>query len=47
MVDFPDADRPVNQIVKPFCLRKPLRSARESDGCQVMLLYESVSDVWW
>lgn len=38
MVDFPDAERPVNQIVKPFCLRNELRSARERDGCQVMLL---------
>jgi hypothetical protein len=39
MVDLPDAERPVNQIVKPFCLRKPLRSARERDGCHVMLLW--------
>lgn len=38
-VDFPEADRPVNQSVKPFCLRRSLRSARERDGCQVMLLY--------
>jgi hypothetical protein len=38
MVDFPDALRPVNQIVKPRCLRKVLRSLRERDGCQVILL---------
>lgn len=38
MVDLPDADSPVSQIVKPFCLRSAKRSARESDGCQVMLL---------
>lgn len=38
MVDFPDADRPVNQTVQPFCLRRSERSARVSDGCQVMLL---------
>jgi hypothetical protein len=44
MVDLPDAERPVNQIVKPFCLRKPLRSARERDGCHVMLLGRNVSD---
>jgi hypothetical protein len=44
MVDLPDAERPVNQIVKPFCLRKPLRSARERDGCHVMLLGRDVSD---
>ena len=38
MVDLPDADRPVNQIVKPGCLRSEVRSARDSDACQVMLL---------
>lgn len=38
MVDLPDADRPVNQMVKPGCLRNVLRSAREREGCQVMLL---------
>lgn len=37
-VDLPEADRPVNQMVKPFCLRKDSRSVRERDGCQVMLL---------
>src|ERR1700712_4808436 len=26
MVDFPEAERPVNQIVKPRCLRYELRS---------------------
>jgi hypothetical protein len=39
MVDLPDADSPVNQMVKPFCLRYVLRSSRESDGCHVMLLF--------
>ena len=39
MVDFPDAERPVNQMVKPGCLRNVLRSAREREGCQVMLLW--------
>lgn len=38
-VDFPDADKPVNQMVKPRWPRNWLRSCRESDGCQVMLLY--------
>ena len=47
MVDLPEAERPVNQIVKPFCLRKVLRSARERDGCHVMLLGRNVSDARW
>lgn len=38
MVDLPDAERPVNQIVKPVCLRNLLRSLREREGCHVMLL---------
>ncbi len=38
IVDFPDADRPVNQIVKPCCFRKEFLSCRDSDGCHVMLL---------
>jgi hypothetical protein len=37
-VDLPEAERPVNQIVKPRCLRRSLRSEREREGCQVMLL---------
>lgn len=37
-MDLPEADSPVNQMVKPFCLRKDSRSAREREGCQVMLL---------
>ena len=41
MVDLPEAERPVNQIVKPRCLRFVLRSLRERDGCQVMLLFGS------
>lgn len=38
MVDFPDAERPVNQTVQPFCLRRVLRSERVRPACQVMLL---------
>jgi len=38
IVDFPDAERPVNQMVKPRCSRKSLRSFRDSDGCHVMFL---------
>lgn len=38
IVDFPEADRPVNQRVKPVCLRKAIRSLRERDACHVMLL---------
>lgn len=44
-VDFPDAERPVNQIVKPRCLRNSLRSWREREGCQVMLLLKQL--VMW
>jgi hypothetical protein len=46
IVDFPDAERPVNQTVKPRCLRRSLRSFRERDGCQVMLLCH-VRRRWW
>lgn len=46
MVDLPDALRPVNQIVKPFCLRRVVRSAREREGCHVMLLVGRVSCLW-
>lgn len=38
MVDFPDAESPVNQIVKPRCLRRVVRSARVREGCQVIFL---------
>lgn len=38
MVDLPEAERPVNQSVRPVCLRRELRSARLREGCQVMLL---------
>lgn len=38
MVDLPEADRPVNQIVAPFCPRSSLRSLRVRPACQVMLL---------
>jgi len=38
MVDLPDAERPVNQTVQPFCLRNSLRSERVRPECQVMLL---------
>ena len=40
MVDLPEADSPVNQMVKPRCLRRVERSVRESEGCHVMLLDE-------
>ena len=43
IVDFPEAERPVNQIVKPRCFRSSLRSWREREGCQVMLLCSLVS----
>merc|ERR1711939_730041 len=38
IVDFPEADRPVNQTVQPFCLRSSLRSWRVRPGCHVMLV---------
>jgi hypothetical protein len=38
MVDFPEAERPVNQTVAPFCLRRSVRSSRVRPACQVMLL---------
>ena len=38
MVDLPEAERPVNQTVAPFCLRRSVRSARVRPACQVMLL---------
>ena len=37
-VDLPEAERPVNQMVNPRWPRSSLRSCRDSDGCQVMLL---------
>ena len=40
MVDLPDPDRPVNQMVKPRCFRNRFRSCRDSDGCQVMFLLD-------
>lgn len=48
-VDLPEAERPVNQTVKPFCLRSDSRSAREREGCQVMLLqvWGAQEDVSW
>ena len=39
MVDFPEAERPVSQIVRPFWCRWMLRSACVRDGCQVILLW--------
>lgn len=39
IVDLPEAERPVNQTVQPFCLRRSLRSARVRPACQVMLLW--------
>jgi hypothetical protein len=44
-VDFPEAERPVNQIVKPRCLRNSLRSCREREACQVILLVGLISFV--
>ena len=42
MVDFPEAERPVNQIVRPGWERRVLRSRWvKACGCQVMLLYLS------
>lgn len=43
MVDFPEAERPVNQIVRPGWRRREERSAwvREC-GCQVMLLWKDI-----
>ena len=38
MVDLPEADRPVNQIVNPCCFRNVFRSRRDSEGCHVILL---------
>ena len=38
MVDFPLAESPVNQIVRPRCLRRALRSGRVREGCHVILL---------
>ena len=37
-MDLPDAERPVSQRVRPRWERRVLRSLRERDGCQVMLL---------
>jgi hypothetical protein len=42
MVDLPEADRPVNQMVAPCCLRSSLRSLRVRPACQVMLLLCSI-----
>lgn len=39
MVDLPEAERPVNQRVKPCWLRRALRSCVvTADACHVMLL---------
>lgn len=38
MVDLPEAERPVNQTVAPFCLRRSVRSVRVKPECHVMLL---------
>lgn len=54
MVDFPEPDSPVNQIVKPRCLRRVLRSVREiAELCHVIFLSEEgylwcldLSKVW-
>lgn len=46
IVDFPDAERPVSQMVIPSWPRYLFRSSRVSPWCQVMFLYISqyVSD---
>jgi hypothetical protein len=46
IVDLPDAESPVNQMVNPRCLRSVLRSLRESDACQVMLLLLRQCAAW-
>lgn len=38
MVDLPEPDRPVNQIVKPRCFRSSWRSWRVREGCHVIFL---------
>ena len=38
IVDLPEAERPVNQIVKPLWPRSSLRSCRDRDGCHVTFL---------
>jgi hypothetical protein len=38
MVDLPEAERPVSQIVRPRWERRVERSRRERDGCHVMFL---------
>jgi hypothetical protein len=44
MVDLPEADKPVSQMVRPFCLRRPARMGTVSGvGWNVMLLRSSVS----
>ena len=42
MVDLPEAERPVNQTVAPFCLRRSVRSSRVRPACHVMLLSHCV-----
>lgn len=42
-MDLPEAERPVSQMVRPRWLRSWLRSRREREGCQVMLLMLRVS----
>lgn len=43
IVDLPEAERPVNQSVQPFCLRSSLRSVRViRDACHVMLLLNAL-----
>lgn len=53
MVDFPEAESPVNQMVRPRCLRRVVRSARVREGCHVMFLWVGVmlvmilNDFFW
>jgi hypothetical protein len=40
MVDLPEADSPVSQIVRPFCFRSPARMGTvRGVGWKVILLY--------
>ena len=47
IVDFPEAERPVNQRVKPFWLRSAQRSAWVTvDACHVILLIRDISGIF-
>ena len=46
MVDLPEAERPVSQIVRPYWWRRAARSEWEREGCQVMFLWGGESVCW-